>query len=325
MKKRKFVFIIMALVFVFWMTLYAIETGEIKGRVLDENGEGLPGVAITAKSPHLQGIRRAISSANGQFTFPLLPVGKYTLTFNLDGFNPSVQEDVVVRLGRVTDLTVIMQVTSIQEEVVVTAKPPLIDKTSTDTSYYFSDKDLEKIPVQSRDIVDVSKFTPGVTGVRANTRRGTATQGQPSFRGEGEEGNTWIMDGLAISGVRLKNAGVSINYDSIDEIQIISDPFSPEYGPAFGGIVNMVTKSGSNDFTGEFSLVFTNKSLQSARQEQLAIVSEPAFFSNYNLFFNLGGPLIKDKLGSSFPTTFSPIRKKPETQPLTTSRFPGES
>lgn len=296
MNKPKIGFFLVTLIFVFWMTSYATETGEIKGRALDESGEGLPGVKITAKSPHLQGSRLVISTTNGQFTLPLLPVGTYTLTFNCDGFNPVIQENVVVRLGSVTDLKVTMHVTSIQEEVVVTATPPLIDKTSIDTSYHFSNEDLEKIPVQSRNIVDVSKFTPGVTGVRANTRRGVSTQGQPSFRGEGEEGNTWIVDGLAISGVRLKNSGVHINYDSIDEIQIISDPFSPEYGSAFGGIVNMVTKSGSNDFAGEFTLVFTNKTLQSARQEQLAIVSEPAFFSNYNLFFNLGGPLVKDKL-----------------------------
>jgi len=296
MNKQKILFIIFTLIFVFLTTALAIETGEIKGKVLDESGEGLPGVEITAKSPNLQGTRRVISTTDGQFTFPLLPVGKYSLTFHLDGFNSVVQEDVIVRLGRVTDLKVYLHVTNIEEEVVVTATPPLIDKTSTDTSYHFTDKDLEKMPVQSRNVVDVSKFTPGVTGVRVNTRRGVSTQGLPSFRGEGEEGSTWVVDGLAISGVRLKNAGVHINYDSIDEIQIISDPFSPEYGPAFGGIVNMVTKSGSNDFTGEFSLVFTNKKLQAARQEQLAIVTEPAFFSNYNLFFNLGGPLVKDKL-----------------------------
>jgi len=296
MKKQKLLFLIATAVFVFLSAAYATETGEIKGRTVDENGEGLPGVQITAKSPNLQGSRQVISITDGQFTLPLLPVGTYTLTFNCDGFNPIIQENVVVHLGRVTDLKVTMHVTSIQEEVVVTATPPLIDKTSTDTSFYLGDEDLEKIPVQNRNIVDVSKFVPGVTGVRVNTRRGVSTQGQPSFRGEGEEGNTWIVDGLAISGVRLKNSGVHINYDSIDEIQIISDPFSPEYGPAFGGIVNMVTKSGSNDFTGELSLVFTNKTFQSPRQEQLAIASEPAFFSNYDLFFNLGGPIIKDKL-----------------------------
>lgn len=296
MKRQTIFFLVFCILFLFGGFSYATETGEIKGRVIDENGEGLPGVEITARSPNLQGTRAVVSSTTGHFTIPLLPVGRYSLTFNLQGFNPVVQEDVIVRLGRVTDLTVTMELSEIREEVVVTAKPPLIDKTSTDTSYLFNSKDLEQIPVQSRDIVDLAKFAPGVTGVRANTRRGVAVQGQPSFRGEGEEGNTWVVDGLSISGVRLKNSGARINYDSIDEVQIISDPFSPEYGPAFGGIINMVTKSGSNDLAGEFSLVFTNKNLQASRLEQLAIVSEPAFFSNYNLFFNLGGPLIKDRL-----------------------------
>jgi hypothetical protein len=296
MNKPRCIFLLFAFIFLFWTLSYAIETGEIKGKVVDENGEALPGVEITAKSPHLQGIRSVLSTANGDFSFPLLPVGRYTLTFKHESFNPVIQENVIVRLGRVTDLTVTMKISEIQEEVIVTATPPLIDKTSTDTSYLFSERELEKIPVQTRNMVDVVKFAPGVTGVRVNTRRGLANQGQPSFRGEGEEGNTWVVDGLAISGVRLKNAGVHINFDSIDEIQILSDPFSPEYGPAYGGIINMVTKSGSNDLTGEFSLVFTNKHLQSSRQEQLAIVSEPANFSNHNWFFNLGGPLIKDKL-----------------------------
>jgi hypothetical protein len=296
MSKKKNVFLLVISILILGAAVFAIETGEIKGLVLDQNGQGLLGVEITAKSPNLQGTRKVTSATSGQFTLPLLPVGEYTLSFHLDNFNPVVQENVIVRLGRVTDLSVTLHETIIQEEVIVTATPPLIDKTSTDTSYYFTDEDLEKIPVQSRNVVDVTKFTPGVTGVRVNTRRGISTQGQPSFRGEGEEGNTWIVDGLAISGIRMKNAGVQINYDSIDEIQILSDPFSPEYGPAFGGIVNMVTKSGSNDLTGEFSLVFTNKELQAARQEQLAIVTEPAFFSNYNLFFNLGGPIVKDKL-----------------------------
>ena len=87
-----------------------------------------------------------------------------------------------------------------------------------------------------------------------------------------------------------------LNFDSIDEIQIISDPFSPEYGSAYGAVINMVTKSGSNDLSGEFSLVFMDKNLQSSRQEQLSIVRAPDYFSNYDWYFNLGGPLIKDKL-----------------------------
>ncbi|MCX6563771.1 MAG: TonB-dependent receptor, partial [Candidatus Aminicenantes bacterium] len=275
---------------------FAIETGEIKGRVKDENGTGLPGVQITAASPSLQGTRTVRSSKDGDFHVPLLPVGKYTLTFKLQGFNSVKQENVVVRLGMTTGLTVIMPLASLQKEIVVTAETPLIDRTSTDTSYHLSASDLAKVPAMNRTVVDAVKFAPGVTGVRMNTRRGTATEGQPSFRGEGEEGNTWIVDGLAISGVRLKDSGVRLNYDSLDEIQVISDPFSPEFGSAFGGIINMVTKSGSNEFRGEASLVFMNKNLQASRQSQLSILSEPDYFSNGNWYLDLGGPILKDKL-----------------------------
>jgi len=274
----------------------AIETGEIKGKVIDQTGVGLPGVEITAASPSLQGTRTILSSKEGNFHFPLLSVGKYTLTFKLQGFNTLIQENVTVRLGMVTSLDATMTMATIQQEVVVTAEPPLIDKLSTDTSYYLSASDLEKIPTQNRTVVDAVKFAPGVTGVRMNTRRGTATEGQPSFRGEGEEGNTWVVDGLAISGVRLKNSGMKLNVDSLDEIQIISDPFSPEFGSAYGGIVNMVTKSGSNEFRGELSLIFMNKALQAARQAQLSVVNEPNYFSNANWYLDLGGPIIKDKL-----------------------------
>jgi len=278
------------------LPLWAIETGEIKGKIRDEQGEVISGVQITAISPNLQGKRVLFSSQNGEFHFSLLPVGTYEITFQLGEYPPLVQKDVIVRLGRVTNLEVRMPLSRTAEEVTVTAAAPLIDKSSIDTNYYLSSSDLEKVPAQNRSLVDVVKYAPGVSGVRVNTRKGTATQGQPSFRGEGEEGNTWIVDGLCISGVRLKNSGLRLNFDSIDEIQIISDPFSPEYGSAYGGIINMVTKSGSNDFSGEFSLVFTDKNLQAGHEDQLAIAGAPDYFSDQDWYINLGGPLIKDKL-----------------------------
>ncbi len=296
MIKKTIVLLCLAVFFLIPVQGFASETGKIQGRVVDMDGEVLPGVRIEARSPNLQGIRTALTTQDGDFQFPLLPVGKYILTYNLGGFNPLIQENVTVRLGQVISIKVTMQLLEIKEEIVVTAPTPLIDITSTDTSYHITSDDLAKIPVQNRTVVDAIKFTPGITGVRANTRRGTAAQGQPSFRGEGEEGNNWVVDGLSISGVRIKNSGLHINYDSIDEIQVISDPFSPEYGSAYGGVINMVTKSGGNKFSGEFSLVFMDKNLQAERLDQLSVVSEPDKFSNYNGYFNLGGPLIKDKL-----------------------------
>ncbi|MBM3293570.1 MAG: TonB-dependent receptor [Candidatus Aminicenantes bacterium] len=276
--------------------LAASETGEIRGKVTDDTGQGLPGVEITAAGPALQGVRTVLSSRDGNFLLPLLPVGAYTLTFKLQGFETVIQEKVIVRLGLTTTLAVKMAASALHREITVTAEEPLIDRTSTDTSYRLSAADLERIPAQNRTVVDVTKYTPGVTGVRANTRRGTAAEGQPSFRGEGEEGNHWVVDGLSVSGVRFKNSGLRLNFDALEEVQIISDPFSPEFGAAYGGVVNMVTKSGSNAFHGSAGLIFDNKALQAARRPQLSIVSEPNAFSNANGFLNLGGPLVKDRL-----------------------------
>jgi hypothetical protein len=296
MRKRKIIASLLILLSFSCVYGLAKETGKIQGKVVDESGEGLPGVEITAASPNLQGMRSIISLKSGDFHFPLLPTGKYTLTLKLERFSTIIQENIIVRLGRVTYLIIPMKMTGLQEEIVVTAPAPLIDKTSIDTSYLMGSDELEKIPAQNRTVVDATKFTPGVTSVRINSRQGTSAQGQPSFRGEGEEGNTWIVDGLSISGVRLKNSGMQINYDSVEEIQIISDPFSPEYGSAYGGIINMVTKTGSNSYGGEFSLIFQDKNLQAQRQDQLSLASSPDYFSNYNWIFNFGGPIIKDKL-----------------------------
>ncbi|MCX7974959.1 MAG: TonB-dependent receptor [Candidatus Aminicenantes bacterium] len=284
------------IIFSFGGTLLAIETGEIRGRVTDEKGMALPGVEVKIQGPALQGIRTTLTSINGDFRLPLLPVGSYSLTFSLPGFSPRIEKEVVVRLGQITYLEIILIPETLKEEVVVTAEIPLIDRTSADTSFHLSSRDLQKLPSANRTLVDIVKFTPGVTGVRVNTRRGIATEGQPSFRGEGEEGNTWIVDGLAISGVRLRSSGMRLNFDAVEEVQIISDPFNPEYGSAYGGIVNLVTKSGGNNFHGEFGLIFQDKSLQATRQEQLSIVSEPSYFSNQNWLFNLGGPIRKDRL-----------------------------
>ncbi|MDH5468876.1 MAG: carboxypeptidase regulatory-like domain-containing protein, partial [Candidatus Aminicenantes bacterium] len=250
MNANKIVTFLIGFFFLCSVQAWAVETGEIKGKVADDSGEGLPGVEITATSSHLQGKRTILSSKTGEFHFPLLPVGEYTLNFRLEGFNPVIQENVIVRLGRVTNLSVSMELSEIRKEIVVTAETPLIDRTSTDTSFHLTTTDLETIPSLNRTVVDAVKVTPGVTGVRVNTRRGTASQGLPSFRGEGEEGTNWVVDGLSISGVRLRNAGMELNFDSLDEIQVISDPFSPDFGSAIGGIVNMVTKGGSNDLRG---------------------------------------------------------------------------
>ncbi|MGB7296799.1 MAG: TonB-dependent receptor plug domain-containing protein [Candidatus Aminicenantales bacterium] len=176
----------------------------------------------------------------------------------------------------------------------MTAENPLIDKVNADNSYRLKGDDLARVPSQARTIEEVVSFTPGVTGVRASTVTGTGT-GLPSFRGEGDAGNNWFIDGLSTKGVQDNDPGVRINYDAWEEVQIISDGFDPDLGQSPGGFINVITKSGGNAFHGEIGTLIRDWHLRAQRQDQLAVVSEPDT-SLHQFFGNLGGPILKDKL-----------------------------
>ncbi|MHB8096016.1 MAG: TonB-dependent receptor, partial [Candidatus Aminicenantales bacterium] len=275
-------------------SLLAIETGEIKGTVTDEDGAPLPGVSITLRSDSLQGPRTAVTETDGTFRFPLLPVGRYDVTYEIKGFERKTEQGYVVRLGFTLTLETKLKLSAVEEEVVVTAHTPIIDKTKTDTSYRMNADDLAQAPSQARTIQDIVKYTPGVTGVRADTMNGTG-QGLPSFRGEGQEGNNWLVDGLSVRGARVRDQGVEINFDSWEEVQIISDGFTPDLGSTMGGIINIVTKSGGNAFHGELGALVQDWHLRADRQAQLGIATEPDT-SLHQYYGNIGGPIIKDRL-----------------------------
>ena len=277
----------------------AQETGEVIGKVTDDEDLGLPGVAVTATSPSLQGQRTAVSANDGSFRFPLLPGGTYRLVFQLQGFAQLTQESVIVSLGRGTSVNVQMKIATLEEQLTVVAETPLIDKTKSDTSFNMKADELENAPIQGRTIQEIMSFVPGVTGVRHSTNLGTSSSateyGAGSFRGEGGTGNNYLVDGLSKRGLDDNDPGVSVNYDAWDEVQIVSDGFSPELGQAYGGIINIVTKSGGNEFHGELGALVWDYHLRADRQEQLSVAVDPNR-SEYNVFGNIGGPIIRDKL-----------------------------
>jgi len=279
---------------IFLGSLCSEQTGEIRGKIADEQGEALPGVAITARSPKLQGVRTSLSDEEGNFRLPLLPVGTYSLTYELPGFEKLTTLNNEIHLGFTLSVSVVLKMAAVSEEVTVTAENPLIDKVNADNSYRLKGDDLARVPSQARTIEEVVAFTPGVTGVRDSTTTGTGT-GLPSFRGEGDAGNNWLIDGLSMKGVQDNDPGVRVNYDAWEEIQIISDGFDPDLGQSQGGFINVITKSGGNAFHGEVGTLIRDWHLRAERRDQLAVVSVPDT-SLHQFFGNLGGPVIKDKL-----------------------------
>jgi hypothetical protein len=287
------------------MPAFGQQTGDIRGVVIDDAKSPLPGVSITAKSPGLQGLRTAVTDEKGQFRLPLLPIGLYSLNFEFPGFEKMTLTDQQVRLGFTVSLSIILKPASISKEITVVAPTPLIDKTKADNSYRLNSDDLERLPTQARTIAEVVSFTPGVTGVRANTVTGGSNQraaflgvgetGLPSFRGEGDSGNDWLVDGLSMKGVMANDPAIRINYDSWEEVQVIADGFAPGLGNGLGGFINIVTKTGGNEFHGEGGSLLRGSQLRAQRHEQLSVASLPeTSLSQY--YANLGGPILKDKL-----------------------------
>jgi outer membrane receptor for ferrienterochelin and colicin len=293
--KGKFTFAIMILlVMVCVPASFGAETGSIRGKVLSKAGGPLPGVTITLEGPSMQGKRTAVTSEDGSFRFPIVPVGNYTVTYELMGFATLKQENVPSLLGATTPVEATMVEARFEQEVVVTAAAPLIERDTADLSTRLSTEQLDALPSGDRSFRDIAKFVPGVTGVRIDTVNGDTKNGMPSFRGEGQYGNNYLVDGLSVRDPAVKSTGAPLNYDAIEEIQIITDGFSPEFGRALGGTINVLTKSGSNEFHGEAAMQYESNVLSS--KETDSVWASNNDFSKIFPYFDIGGPILKDRL-----------------------------
>ncbi|MFC1850169.1 carboxypeptidase regulatory-like domain-containing protein [candidate division CSSED10-310 bacterium] len=275
--------------------VFAAETGSIIGKVVDKTEMPLPGVTITATSISLIGARNATTNEDGRFRLPILPVGVYTLAFDLTGYRPLKFEKVTVKLGVDTVAEASLELSEeIKEEIVVVADiVPLVDSKTANVATYVDSKQLDTIP-SDRSFRDVTKFDPGITGVRFNSGDGTAGDGLPSIRGEGEYGNNYLIDGLSVRDPKTYGTGTPLNFSAIDEIQIISDGFNPEYGQALGGTINVVTKSGGNNFSGEVAWQYKSDAM--SQDEADALWSTEKEYTDSHPYLNIGGPIIKDRL-----------------------------
>jgi len=293
MMRTIWITILLALFVMSSSVVWAAETGTIEGNITDDKGEPLPGVLVTAISTNLQGQRTVESNENGIFRFPILPVGKYTLSFELIGFPSLQQTDVPVRLGQTTPVDVRMSSATVEQTLVVKGTRAIIEKNTADLSSRISNEELETVPSATRDFKDITKFAPGVTGVRINTVDGR-TDGMPSIRGEGQYGNNYLIDGLSVRDPAVHSTGTPLNYDAIQEVQDHHHGFSPEYGQSLGGTVNVITKSGGNDFSGEVAMIYESDALSSEETDSAWASNND--YTDMKPYFNVGGPIVRDKL-----------------------------
>ncbi len=260
--------------------------GSIQGSVVDEGNQPLPGVTITVTSPALMGSKSAVSDANGEFRFSLLPPGTYKAVFSLPGYQRVEQENVVVQLAGTITLDVTLN-SAFTEEVLVTSQAPLVDVTSTTVGSNLGQDLIVNLPT-GRTFSSLTFLAAGAV---------TGGQGQNvNIMGATGSENRYVVDELDTTDPAFGTIGTQLSFNFIQEVQVQTGGYEPEYGGALGGVINMITKSGSNEFHGEVFGYYTDDSFSSEAKKPAGRGAANTQYTDYDVGFDLGGKIIEDKL-----------------------------
>ncbi len=285
---RKCLWLILPLLMASVLVAQGIPTGTILGRAINE-GLGLPGVTVVAKSPALQGSRTAVTSANGDFAFVNLPPGDYTLTFTMSGFQ-TVTRAVKVSASQQAVVNAQMSISAVAAEIAVVAQSETISQTAAQATTYTADV-LSKLPT-GRTLTSAVLLSPGVSERGAN---GASIAGGQSTE------NLYTVNGVAIGdNIRSQSLNLFIE-DAIQETTTTTSSVSAEYGRFTGGVINAITKSGGNSFSGSFRTTFTNDSWRAYSDYRTAAGVNPqagTFLDKTIPTYEatLGGPIVKDRV-----------------------------
>jgi len=261
----------------------SVQTGAISGTVTDQEGTALPGITVILKSPALVVPQMTTVSNNaGVYRFPALPPGIYEVTFMLENMNTIVRKDIVVNLGKSVTVNVSMVLKTQEETVIVSGQAPTVDRQTTTKSANLDIQFLEYIPAL-RTLASYLNITPGANN--------------DSIHGGSVRDTSYNLDGLNLSDPVVGGQGVSFGLDIMEEISVESGGLAAEYGQARGAVLNIVSKSGGNKFSGTASIYYRHESLQSDNTQDTPLKGQKSGYKyELDTGLTLGGPIVKDKL-----------------------------
>src|SRR6266403_3238155 len=268
-----------------------ISAGTVQGDVVDEKGGSVAGATVEAKNLDTNFVQTDITNTDGHFAFLSLAPGRYTLTINKTGFATIVQENVNLSVGQTITLPVTMKVSSVAQQIIVT-DVPVVEVTKTESSTTLNELTVSSTPVLGRKFEDLLTLTPGVS----------ITQGP-----DGDEinfnGQRGIFNNVSLDGGDYNNgffgeqeggqrAAIDITLDAVKEFQVVASGANAEFGRTAGGVVNVITKSGTNDIHGSAFEYFRTESLSANTSDNKPLQD----FRRNQFGESLGGPIYNDKL-----------------------------
>ena len=276
-------------------------TATISGSVRDSTGALIPGASVTAKNMETGITRTTITEEQGRYQLLNLSIGNYEVEVSLSGFQTMVRTGIVLAVGEQTAINFTLQVGQVAEKVEVTEQAPLVDTTTSAVGGIIETAQIVNLPLNGRSFDELAQLQPGVT-VAKFAGAGSIQSGYTtkiSIRGARPEQNSFLLDGTDVMGptnqIPGSVGGQSFGVDAVREFRVETSTYSAQYGRAAGGVINVVTKSGTNQLHGTAFEFFRNDNLDAASwDDNRAGLRKPEFKRN-QFGFSLGGPVRTDR------------------------------
>lgn len=269
--------------------LIAQTTSVIEGTVLDNQGRAIVGAEVTLSGQPLGREAKSFSDLTGSYRLPALQPGVYRLQVAKTGFAVQMYEELQITVNQVLIFNVALAVGSIEEQVTVLATAPLVDIASSSSGTTVLPQQIEQMPINGRNYLDLLQLVPGVA---LNRRVDEKSDGAVPILGERGGNAIFLIDGMPNSNAVDGGPAAPFNQDSILEFQVLTAGYKAEFGHGSGGVVNVVTKSGTKQWHGRLSLFHRNSAFDSSN---VAGKNTP-FLLRWDPSANLGGPIVKGRI-----------------------------
>ena len=255
---------------------------EIRGTVVDQSGAALPGVTVTATHVDTGAARTTVTSETGVFLMPALPMGLYRVQLELAGFSNVVRDNLRLAVGQSAVLSFTMALATVQETVTVSGDAPLVETQKSDLSGRVTAGQVQDLPLNGRNWLDLVALVPGARGNPGTVRAGFAGGDMAKYQ----------VDGVDVSGTCCGGSNQGYSQENIQEFEVITNRYDAEYGRAAGVVINAVTKSGTNQLRGSGFSFIRDSDLGDARNFFTNTVQP---FHETQSGLNGGGPIKRDR------------------------------
>ncbi|MBZ5572929.1 MAG: carboxypeptidase regulatory-like domain-containing protein, partial [Acidobacteriia bacterium] len=271
-----------------------VSFAQLNGTVLDTSGRAVAGAAVTLRAVGTNQSHSAVCNTSGYYVVPSLPPGQYELTVQYAGFAKYVQQGIVLSVGQTATIDITLKVAAAPEVVTVTTEALPVETTRTEISQVIDTVQIEGLPTNGRQFVDFALLTPGVATGRTSIQS-TFTETEVtriSFGGMRDLSNAVTLNGADYINEATGSQRATPSQEAVSEFRVVNNSFGAEYGRALGGIVNIVTKSGTNDLHGSVYGYLSNKA---ANSRSLLQTPQDDAYRRGQFGATLGGPLRKDR------------------------------